>query len=52
MTGLATNPPCRPFAHEGYEPLAGVNFVAPAGIQTLVDTAVALLQTIANGAKP
>lgn len=32
------------FQHEGYETLAGVDFVALAGIQTLVDTAVDALQ--------
>jgi neutral ceramidase len=34
------------FHHEGYETLAGANFVAPEGIQKLVDTAVALLQEL------
>lgn len=32
------------FQHEGYETLAGVNFVSLEGIQTLADTAVELLQ--------
>jgi neutral ceramidase len=32
------------FQHEGYETLAGVDFVSREGIQTLVDTAVELLQ--------
>ncbi|HPA18785.1 MAG TPA: hypothetical protein PLU30_13625 [Verrucomicrobiae bacterium] len=31
------------FQHQGYETLAGVNFVSPEGIQRLVDTAVELL---------
>ncbi|MCX7007124.1 MAG: hypothetical protein NTY53_07725 [Kiritimatiellaeota bacterium] len=48
---IGYEPTVQAFAHEGYEPLAGANFVAPAGIQTLVDTAVDLLQTIANDAK-
>ena len=34
------------FQHEGYETLAGVNFVSPQGIQTLVDTAVELLEML------
>ena len=34
------------FQHEGYETLAGVDFVSREGIQTLVDTAVELLQEL------
>jgi neutral ceramidase len=34
------------FAHEGYETLAGVDFASLQGIQTLVDTAVELLQQL------
>lgn len=34
------------FKHEGYETLAGVNFVALEGIQTLVDTAVEMLDQL------
>lgn len=34
------------FQHEGYETLAGVNFVSLEGIQTLVDTAVELLKEL------
>ena len=34
------------FRHEGYETLAGVDFVSIEGIQTLVDTAVELLQKL------
>ncbi len=34
------------FQHEGYETLAGANFVALEGIQKLVDTAVELLQDL------
>ena len=37
-------PTAQAFQHEGYETLAGVNFVSLEGIQTLVDTAVELLQ--------
>ena len=48
---IGYEPTTQAFAHEGYETLAGVDFVAPAGIQTLVDTAVELLQAIANGSK-
>lgn len=33
-------------AHEGYETLAGVDFESLQGIQTLVDTAVELLQQL------
>jgi hypothetical protein len=34
------------FKDEGYETLAGVDFVSREGIQTLVDTAVELLQEL------
>jgi neutral ceramidase len=34
------------FKHEGYETLAGANFVALEGIQTLVDTAVEMLEEL------
>jgi hypothetical protein len=34
------------FKHEGYETLAGANFVSLKGIQTLVDTAVELLEDL------
>jgi len=34
------------FQHEGYETLAGVNFVSAEGIQKLVDTSVALLKEL------
>ncbi len=39
-------PTAQAFQHEGYEALAGVNFVSLEGIQTLVDTAVELLQQL------
>ncbi len=39
-------PTAQAFAHEGYETLAGVNFVTLAGIETLVDTAVDLLEEL------
>jgi len=34
------------FQHEGYEPLAGVNFVSLEGIERLVDTAVEMLEEL------
>lgn len=37
------------FQHEGYETLAGANFVSLDGIQTLVDTAVELLKGLWEG---
>ena len=49
---IGYEPTAQAFAHEGYEPLVGVNFVSLAGIQTLVDTAVELLQSIAKEPKP
>ena len=39
---IGYEPTARAFQHEGYEALAGVNFVSLEGIQTLVDTAVEL----------
>jgi hypothetical protein len=39
-------PTAEAFEHEGYETLAGVDFVSLEGIQTLVDTAVELLQSL------
>ena len=36
------------FEHEGYETLAGVNFIAVEGIQKLVDTAVELLEELSK----
>ncbi len=34
------------FKHEGYETLAGANFVALEGIQTLVDTSIEMLEEL------
>jgi len=42
-------PTAQAFQHEGYETLAGVNFVSLEGTQTLVDTAVKLLEELWNG---
>jgi hypothetical protein len=39
-------PTASAFQHEGYEPLVGVNFVPLEGIQTLMDTAVELLEEL------
>jgi len=39
-------PTARAFHHEGYETLAGVNYVTLEGIQTLVDTAVEMLEEL------
>ena len=39
-------PTAQGFQHEGYEALAGVNYVSLEGIQMLVDTAVELLQKL------
>ena len=36
------------FRHEGYETLAGANFVSLEGIQTLVDTAVEMLEELSK----
>ena len=41
---IGYEPTAEAFQHEGYEALAGVNFVPLEGIQTLVDTAVELLR--------
>lgn len=41
---IGYEPTAQAFAHEGYETLAGVDFVSLEGIQALVDTAVELLQ--------
>ncbi len=43
---IGYEPTAQGFQHEGYETLAGVNFVSLEGIQTLVDTAVKLLQQL------
>lgn len=41
---IGYEPTAQAFEHEGYETLAGVDFVSQEGIQTLVDTAMDLLQ--------
>ncbi len=43
---IGYEPTALAFQHEGYETLSGVNYVALAGIQQLVDTAVELLQQL------
>ena len=43
---IGYEPTAQAFQNEGYETLAGVNFVSVEGIQTLVDTAVELLQAL------
>ena len=43
---IGYEPTALAFQHEGYETLAGVDFVSPEGIETLVDTAVSLLQEL------
>jgi hypothetical protein len=43
---IGYEPTAQAFGHEGYETLVGVNFVSLEGIQTLVDTAVELLQEL------
>ncbi len=43
---IGYEPTARAFQHEGYESLAGVNFVTLEGIQKLVDTSVELLQEL------
>ncbi|HEX3654549.1 MAG TPA: hypothetical protein VHV55_02015 [Pirellulales bacterium] len=43
---IGYEPTALAFKHEGYETLAGANFVALEGIQTLVDTSVELLQQL------
>ncbi len=46
---IGYEPTAQAFQHEGYETLVGVNFVSLKGIQTLVDTAVELLQELWEG---
>ncbi len=46
---IGYEPTAQAFQHEGYETLVGVNFVSLDGIQTLVDTAVELLQELWEG---
>jgi hypothetical protein len=43
---IGYEPTAQAFRHEGYETLAGVDFVSLEGIETLVDTAVELLQEL------
>ena len=43
---IGYEPTAQAFQHEGYETLVGVNFVPLEGIETLVDTAVELLQEL------
>ena len=43
---IGYEPTAQAFQHEGYESLAGVNFVSLEGIQLLVDTAVELLDQL------
>jgi len=43
---IGYEPTAQAFAHEGYEALAGVNFVPLEGVQKLVDTAVELLHQL------
>ncbi len=43
---IGYEPTAQAFQHEGYETLAGVNFVTLEGIQKLVDTSVELLQEL------
>ena len=43
---IGYEPTAQAFQHEGYESLAGVNFVSLEGIQQLVDTAVELLDQL------
>ena len=43
---IGYEPTAQGFQHEGYETLAGVNFVSLEGIQMLVDTAVELLNSL------
>ncbi len=45
---IGYEPTAQAFEHEGYETLAGVNFVSLEGIQTLVDTAVELLDHLSK----
>ena len=46
---IGYEPTSQALQHEGYETLAGVNFVSLKGTQTLVDTAVELLQELWEG---
>lgn len=46
---IGYEPTAQAFQHEGYETLAGVDFVSLEGIQKLVDTAVELLQALWKG---
>jgi hypothetical protein len=43
---IGYEPTAQAFEHEGYETLAGVDFVSLEGIQKLVDTSVELLQSL------
>lgn len=43
---IGYEPTAQAFQNEGYETLAGVNFVSLDGIRTLVDTSVELLQEL------
>ncbi len=43
---IGYEPTVQAFQHEGYETLVGVNFVSIEGIETLVDTAVELLEEL------
>lgn len=43
---IGYEPTAQGFAHEGYETLAGVNFISPEGIQDLVDTSVEMLKEL------
>lgn len=45
---IGYEPTALAFQHEGYETLAGVNFVSLEGIQMLVDTAVGMLEELAK----
>ena len=43
---IGYEPTAQGFSHEGYETLAGVNFISPKGIQDLVDTSVEMLMEL------
>jgi hypothetical protein len=45
---IGYEPTARGFAHEGYETLAGVNQITQKGIETLVDTAVEMLEELSE----
>lgn len=49
---IGYEPTAQAFQNEGYETLAGVDFVSPEGIQTLVDTAVELLEQLWEEDRP